>query len=171
MTTEQASPAQQSTADPAPTGTGAPTPTDRLHQQALADSTQTGQASPAFVPSTPGVGAGTLGRTSVGLIAVIGIILLCAWLLKRFSGARGHNADMLTVVASRGIGQRERVVVVEIEDKWLVLGVTPHSINTLHTLDAQAAPAAPAGHPPSFGTAFAHNLKQATARLSRRPGR
>ncbi|GAB3671542.1 flagellar biosynthetic protein FliO [Salinisphaera aquimarina] len=167
MTAAQVSPSAE-TAQP---GSGAPAQSHWLHKPPVADNAQTGQASPAFAPTAPGVGAGTLGRTSVGLIVVIGIILLCAWLLKRFSGARGHNAETLTVVASRGIGQRERVVVVEIEDKWLVLGVTPHSINTLHTLDAQPAPAAHDGHPPSFGTAFAHNLKQATARFSRRPER
>ena len=42
------------------------------------------------------------------------------------------------------LGQRERVVVVEVGATWLVLGVTTNQINTLHTLPAQALPHAPA---------------------------
>ncbi|MES1923778.1 flagellar biosynthetic protein FliO [Salinisphaera sp. T31B1] len=128
------------------------------------------QAEPGFAQPSPGVDAATLGRTSIGLIAVIAVILLCAWLLRCFNGARGHNPELLKVVASRAVGQRERVVVVEIDDQWLVLGVTPSQVNTLHTLVAQAS--AQDGRPanntaPTFGTAFAHNLRQATARWSR----
>jgi len=40
----------------------------------------------------------------------------------------------LKVSASTPLGPRERVVIVEVEDARLVLGVTASSINVLHTL-------------------------------------
>ena len=47
----------------------------------------------------------------------------------------------MKVVSSTSVGQRERVVVVEVAGQWLVLGVTPQNIHTLHTLPAQAGAA------------------------------
>ena len=35
------------------------------------------------------------------------------------------------------VGQRERVVVVEVGGSWLVLGVAPGQVRALHTLPAQ----------------------------------
>jgi flagellar protein FliO/FliZ len=58
-----------------------------------------------------------------------------AWLAKRVglagktAGARG-----LKLSASTSLGPRERVVIVEVEDARLVLGVTASNINVLHKL-------------------------------------
>jgi flagellar protein FliO/FliZ len=56
------------------------------------------------------------------------------------------------------VGQRERVVVVEVGATWLVLGVTSNQVNTLHSLPAQAAAA-----PAAAGTADARDPRIAGA--------
>ena len=59
------------------------------------------------------------------------------WLFRRFGFARGSlkgTTTQLNVKASCSLGTKERVVVVEIEQEWLVLGVTPSQINLLHKL-------------------------------------
>jgi flagellar protein FliO/FliZ len=77
----------------------------------------------------------------------VGLIFLCAWAARRFGLQRLGGGHLVKVVSSASVGQRERVVVVEVGDKWLVLGVTPSQVNMLHTLPAQAQPAASAtGH-------------------------
>lgn len=82
-------------------------------------------------------GDAMLVRTVLALIFVIAMILGAAWLARRF-GLIGRTTGELPmrVVASCAIGTRERVVVLEVEKTWLVLGVTTHNITPLHTLPA-----------------------------------
>jgi flagellar protein FliO/FliZ len=97
---------------------------------------------------------GSLGFGLLWFVVIIAAIPLALWLLKR-SGygaamAGGANAPARTV-ASLAIGPQQRIVTVEVgtgdEKRWLVLGVTPQAIQTLHTLSPQAEPlaAVPAG--------------------------
>ena len=70
-----------------------------------------------------------------GLLLVLAIIGSITWLLKRFSLISTAAAGVVKVVAATGVGQRERVIVVEIDNTWLVLGVAPGRVNKLHTMD------------------------------------
>ncbi len=85
----------------------------------------------------PNVGA-SLMQVALGLGAVVALLIGVLWLLKRLSAPRGAAAGLLRVVAGAAVGQRERVVVVEIADTWLVLGVAPGQVRTLHQLPRQA---------------------------------
>lgn len=95
------------------------------------------------VPSTPSWGAAGLLQAASGLAVVLALIFLCAWAARRL-GLQKHNSGRLVkVVASTAIGQRERVVVVEIGGTWLALGVTPGRIQSLHAMPAQEMPEDP----------------------------
>ena len=87
----------------------------------------------------------------LGLILVLGLVAACAWVLKRLGPARVSGGANVKVVGGTSIGARERILVVEVADQWLVVGVTPTQINTLTTMPRQELPAAPsseiAGHP------------------------
>jgi hypothetical protein len=50
---------------------------------------------------------------------------------------------MLKIRGAAAVGPRERVVLVEVADRILVLGVAPGRVNTLHTLDAADLPGIP----------------------------
>lgn len=69
------------------------------------------------------------------LFGIIAFILIAARLAKRF-GLAGKTAGTrgLKVSASTTLGPRERVVIVEVDDARLVLGVTASNINVLHKL-------------------------------------
>jgi flagellar protein FliO/FliZ len=114
----------------------------------------------AAATETPGVSAGTLLQTVLGLALVIGILLLAAYFLRRLNGGRGFGSNgPLRVVGGLMIGPRERIVLVEIDDTWIVVGLVPGQIRTLHTL--------PKGElkPGSDGERhFAQWLKQITER-------
>lgn len=87
-----------------------------------------------------------IGKTAFALALVIGVIFLCAWLARRFGAQRYGGSRWLRVVASQAVGQKERVVVIAVNDTWLVLGVAPGQVSTLHTLPAPPpAPAPPPG--------------------------
>lgn len=87
------------------------------------------------LPST----SGSIFTMLLGLCVVLGIMAGIAWLVKR-SGLTNINSRhglQMKVVGGISIGTRERVIVVEVDNQWLVLGVTPSNINTLTTLPKQ----------------------------------
>lgn len=77
-----------------------------------------------------------------GLGVVLALIAGTAMLLKRITPGRFGTSPLLKPVATLLVGPRERVVVVEMGETWLVLGITPSSITTLHTLPRGELPAA-----------------------------
>ena len=89
--------------------------------------TQATLSAPSAVPGSP------LLQVSGALFGIIAFILIAAWLAKRF-GLAGKTAGTRGLKVSTPLGPRERVVIVEVEDARLVLGVTASSINVLHTL-------------------------------------
>lgn len=89
-------------------------------------------ARPAFTPVA--VSTGSLLQITLSLLLVLIAILAVAWLLRRMNIAQQGAGNLLKVVGSVAIGQRERVAIVEVGDTWLVVGVGPGQIRTLHTL-------------------------------------
>lgn len=73
------------------------------------------------------------------LLLVLVVVGVAAWLLKRFVANPGAAAGAIKVVAGAAVGQRERVVLVEIGATWLVLGVAPGQVNALHSMPKAAA--------------------------------
>lgn len=69
----------------------------------------------------------------LSLVLILGLFVLAAWLLKRYMPQVGKSGPV-RVVSATMVGPRERVVVVEVEDTWLVLGVGGGQVRTLHTL-------------------------------------
>ena len=86
------------------------------------------------------VGSGSILQIVFSLLLVLTAIVLVAWLLKRMNITRQGSGDLLKVIGGVAVGQRERVVLVEIENTWLVIGVGPGQIRTLHTLPKSALP-------------------------------
>ena len=80
-------------------------------------------------------------------IAILALIPATLWFLKRTPLGGGGGAGVMKSVASLPLSSSQRIVTVEVgsgdERRWLVLGVTPASITTLHTMAAQAVEAAP----------------------------
>lgn len=101
----------------------------------------------------PQVGAtGGLFQVFSGLIVVLGLLGVAAWFLKRIGGAKTHGTGAVHVVGGVSVGTRERVLVVEVADQWIVVGVAPGQISSLATMPKQIAPeAVSAGAPaPNF---------------------
>lgn len=97
---------------------------------------ETAQQNP--LPTGSVIAAESMTKMVISLVLVLVIIFAIAWLLKRFAviptAATGH----LKVVSAAGVGQRERVVIVEVGETWLVLGVAPGQINMLHSMEKSA---------------------------------
>lgn len=102
--------------------------------------------SPASLPSSSLSIAGML-QMLFGLAVVLGLVLAMGWIMKRVSSHGLAGSAALRVVAAAAVGQRERVVVVEVGNTWLVVGVAPGSVNALHQMARGELPATPAAAP------------------------
>ncbi|AOY94742.1 flagellar biosynthetic protein FliO [Cupriavidus sp. USMAA2-4] len=100
---------------------------------------------PAASEATAHAGSGaaaSLAQLGLGLFCVIALILALAWFARRSGLVRQGQAGVMRTIGSAMLGARQRLVLVEVGDTWLVLGVSPGEIRTLHTLPAQRAEAA-----------------------------
>ncbi|CAL62037.1 Putative flagellar protein FliO [Herminiimonas arsenicoxydans] len=84
--------------------------------------------------------AGNLLQVTLGLLVVLGLMAAAAWMLRRFTGAKGSSAANIKIIGGVSVGNRERVVVVEIADQWIVVGVAPGRVNALSTMPRQETP-------------------------------
>ena len=123
---------------------------------------------PPSEPTRSFAAAGLL-QAGFGLAVVIGLIFLFAWAVRRFGLQPSGNGRLLKVVSSAMVGQRERVVVVEIGDSWLVLGVASGQVRALHTMPAEKLPDAQAQSRHSFngGGVFSQKLVESITRLTK----
>lgn len=108
-------------------------------------------AAGAQAATTTSAAAGSLGtlvvlKVLLALGLVLAAIVAVALLLRRI-GPQQHAASLMRVVGSIAIGPRERLVVVEIEETWFVLGVGPGHITTVHTLPKRADAIGMVNHP------------------------
>ena len=68
------------------------------------------------------------------LLLILGGFVLVAWLVRRWM-PQGAQAGLVRIVGATSVGPRERVVVVEVDDTWLVLGVGGGQVRSLHTMN------------------------------------
>lgn len=81
-----------------------------------------------------------MGQMLLGLTAVLLLILAIAWVLRRFGNGGLMGSQHMKVVASLALGPRERLVVVEVGEQQLLLGLAPGRITTLHTFTTPVIP-------------------------------
>lgn len=79
----------------------------------------------------------------MGLLVVLALIGLLAWLFKKFGVYPANQSGLIKIIASASVGQRERIVLTEINDTWLVLGVAPGHVNLLHRINKSEITARP----------------------------
>lgn len=96
--------------------------------------------------STTGRGAGlpsdSLATTSLvqlmaGLILVLALIGVSAWVLRRFNRFQSAAGGQMKILGGLSMGTRERVVLVQVGKQQLLLGVAPGRVQTLHVLEEQ----------------------------------
>lgn len=90
--------------------------------------------------------------------AIIVLIPLALWLLKRTPLGGATSGDALRSIAALPLSASQRILTIEVgqgdQRRWLVLGVTPHSITTLHTMEPAAVDAEAAAKPGNGGVAL-----------------
>jgi len=75
------------------------------------------------------------GQIMLSLILVLLIIFLAAWLLRRYGRFPGVADGNLKVIGALSVGQRERILLLQVGKEQIVVGVTSSKITTLHQLE------------------------------------
>lgn len=81
-----------------------------------------------------GTGMDALLNMMGGLIVVLVLIFVLAYIVKRLNLVPASNG-VLKMVAATPLGQREKVVLIEIEGQQYLLGVTAQQVNLIDKLD------------------------------------
>ncbi|WP_206045353.1 flagellar biosynthetic protein FliO [Oceanicoccus sagamiensis] len=125
--------ADEATAIPAATET-VPAYPEVFSSKAAPAATATAQAHQGA-----GVGAGVVNADPVtaiaGLVLIVFLIITIGWLIRRVGGVPMMGGQAMKVNAVLSLGTREKVVLVDIGDKQVLLGVAPGRISHIQSFD------------------------------------
>ena len=130
-----------------------------VNGQSIKDPSALAMTIPTPQTQAPSTGGGLL-QTTLALFFVIALMLGLAWFMKRYGPKNfgGANSNV-KLVGSLSVGARERILVVEVGEQWIVVGASPGRMNALATMPRGESTEAPA--PAPLPTAnFAAWLKQ-----------
>ncbi|MDY7575009.1 flagellar biosynthetic protein FliO [Actimicrobium sp. CCI2.3] len=92
---------------------------------------------PVATTAAASTSPGNMLQVMVGLMVVLGLLIAVAWSMKKMGAGKHAAAGALKIVGGVSVGNRERILVVEVADQWIVVGVTPTSISALSTMPKQ----------------------------------
>ncbi len=92
----------------------------------------------------PGVSSAAFFQAMAGLALIIALLLLFAFLGRRLLGGKGFGEGGLKLLGGVALGPKERIILLEAGDQWLVIGIVPGQIRTLHAMPKGELPP---GHP------------------------
>ena len=98
---------------------------------------------------------------SFGLLIVLSVFFLCVWGVRKLSGVTVSGAEKMRVVGGLSLGMREKVILLQVGKKQLILGVTPGRIETLHVLEGDDCLSKEETVSAAAETGFAQKLLQA----------
>jgi len=85
------------------------------------------------------VSMGNVVQLVIALVVVLLAIAGVGWMVRRLGRFPAGTSGVLKVLGGLAMGQRERVVLLQVGDKQLLVGVAPGRIETLYVLDEPLA--------------------------------
>lgn len=96
----------------------------------------------------------------MSLVLVLLIIFLSAWMLRRYGRYPGVADGNLKVLGTLSVGQRERILLLQVGKEQVLIGVTSSRISTLHQLSENVIVSRPEPVSGSFSQRFQEALGQ-----------
>jgi flagellar protein FliO/FliZ len=113
----------------------------------LAAGSESDLATPLGSPQIFNLGGGLL----FVIMAIVGLGVLYA----KTQGLKTGSDGVINIIATQAIGPKERIAIVEVSDKQLLIGMTTSSVQTLHVFDEPVVAA------PEPKASFSERLKNA----------
>jgi len=102
------------------------------------------------LPGAPGIGGGDVVGVGVSMFIVVAVIIALGWLYSRSRIVGGGASGVINVVATRALGPKERLMVVEVADQQLLVGMTASGVQTLHVFERPVCVAEQVSRPGGF---------------------
>ncbi|MBD2858441.1 FliO/MopB family protein [Spongiibacter sp. KMU-158] len=97
-----------------------------------ASSTNSVEKATPVAAQSVGVGAAELSQTIVGLAAIVGLLFLASFLMKRFKLVQPSAAGEVSVVSQIPLSVKEKLLVLQIGDEKILVGNAAGNMRTLH---------------------------------------
>jgi flagellar protein FliO/FliZ len=111
-------------------------------------------------PASP-LSVGSVAQLTLSLAAIVALIFAVSWIVKRLKLGTPHGRGDIAVLDELALGPRERVVLVRVGDRQVLLGVGAGGVVGLTPLEKPVSLAGPSEAP-----AFAERLRE----FMKRPG-
>ncbi len=113
----------------------------------------------------PHTNADQMIKMVLGLLFVLMLIFLLAFLFKKYIGSSFIANNSLKTIAGVAVGQKERVVLVQVGERQVLVGVSPGQVSMLYALEKgeEVTVSNEMGK-----SAFADKLKQSLKRLEKK---
>ena len=72
---------------------------------------------------------------SLGLVVVLCLFFVCLWFMRKMGGLPISAKQNMKVISGLSLGMREKLILVQVGDKQLLLGVTSNRIDNLLVLE------------------------------------
>ncbi|MEL0036584.1 MAG: flagellar biosynthetic protein FliO [Gammaproteobacteria bacterium] len=125
----------------------------------------------SMAEETTAIGTGPVDATAfvqvlVGLLITVGIIFFLAWLSRKTKLINTFSSGyQIKTLATQSLTHREKICLVEVGGKQILLGLAPGNINKIHVFDDPIEAVSPAEDPPS--SPFAETFRQALGMQSK----
>jgi flagellar protein FliO/FliZ len=96
------------------------------------------QERPVALIAPPATSAGGVLQTILALSFVLALLAALAWAMKRYGPGSSVTNATLRMVGSLSLGGRERILIIEVADQWIVVGAAPGRVNALALMPRQS---------------------------------
>ena len=96
-------------------------------------------ADPKLAASAPMSGASGISHVGLALFVVLMLIIVLAWVMRKFKFGHHQKLAQLELIQGISLGARERVVIVHVDGRRLLLGVAPGQVSLLTELAVDPA--------------------------------
>jgi len=90
---------------------------------------QSGSYAPPVTPMS------SIGNVLFALAGMIVLIFILAYGAKRLQNMQPSHGQHIKTLTSVSLGMKEKIALIQVGDQQLLVGITPHSINTLLVLE------------------------------------
>ena len=92
------------------------------------------EPSVASIPATP-IGGADFLSLGLSMMIVVAVVIGLGWLYSRTRMSGQGARDVINIVASRPLGAKERLLLIEIAGQQLLVGMTAAQVQTLHIFE------------------------------------
>jgi flagellar protein FliO/FliZ len=78
-------------------------------------------------------------QLGLGLLLVVGLILVMGYLMRRVGPLAPQGGQNIRLISALPMGPRDRLLLIDVGGKQILLGASPGRINTLHVFDEPVA--------------------------------